>query len=92
MSDVGPITSDRALRRFPPELGSKLTCVDCREMCGCNLVTPRLIGGDRRKPIFSIVLKALTAIGQRGPTLVLIYNSDLRDRSTASRFIGGCRG
>ena len=20
---------------IPPELGSKLTCVDCREMCGC---------------------------------------------------------
>ena len=39
-----------------PDLGSKPTLSDCREMCGCNLVTPRLIGGDRRSSSGSLAM------------------------------------
>ena len=37
-----PMTSDGALRRYFRNWGLSGLCADCREVCGCNLVTPRL--------------------------------------------------
>ena len=37
-----PMTSDSALRRYFRTWGLSGHCADCREMCGRNLVTPRL--------------------------------------------------
>src|ERR1700736_4312235 len=39
-----PITSDSALQRCFRNWGLSEHCADCRELCGCNLVTPRLSG------------------------------------------------
>ena len=41
------MTSDSALRRYFRTWGLSRHCADCREVCGCNLVTPRLSAAAR---------------------------------------------
>ena len=58
-----PMTSDSALRRYFRTWGLSRHCADCREMCGCNLVAPRLIGGGPHTSSGSLAMLA----AMRGP-------------------------
>jgi hypothetical protein len=57
------MTTDIALRRYFRTWGLSRHCADCREMCGCNLVTPRSIGGSRTSPGSLAMLAAMRRAG-----------------------------
>jgi hypothetical protein len=81
------MTTDIALRRYFRTWGLSRHCADCREMCGCNLVTPRLsagpqqlrqlgdVGGDAPVPwedILRPLLRELTAVPRTGRSIPLV--------------------
>jgi hypothetical protein len=58
-----PMTTDIALRRYFRTWGLSRHCADCREMCGCNLVTPRLSAGPQQ-------LRQLGDVGGHAPRFI----------------------
>ena len=73
------MTKDIALRRYFRTWGLSRHCADCREMCGCNLVTPRL---SARGPAQQ--LRQLGDVGGDAPGLVA---GEQVGRSSTSRII-----